>query len=83
VRTLDAVEKLCNALDSLLCEQLPMCNHPRHLATFVYFSEERFGLRWYDPDELKHDAFAIWMPISGPRAERGRCTKDIPLPENP
>lgn len=83
VRTLDAIEKLCNTLDSLLCEQVPLRNDPRNLAIFVYFGEERFGLRWYDPDELARDTFAVWMPISGPRAERGRCAKDIPLPENP
>lgn len=83
VRMLNAVEKLCNTLDSLLCEQVPMRKDPRNLATFVYYGEERFGLRWYDPEELEHDAFAIWMPVSGPRAERGQCAKDIPLPENP
>lgn len=71
VRTLNALDRLRCTLDSLICEQVPMRQDPRHLATFVYYGEERFGLRWYDPDELEHDAFAIWTPVSGPRAERG------------
>jgi hypothetical protein len=79
---LNALDRLRCTLDSLICEQVPMRQDPRHLATFVYYGEERFGLRWYDPDELEHDAFAIWAPVSGPRAERGRCAQDIRLPED-
>jgi len=82
VRTLKALDQLRCTLDSLICGQVPLRRDPRNLATFVYYGEERLGLRWYDPDELKNDAFAVWTPISGPRAERGRCAQDAHLSED-
>lgn len=81
LRVLNALDRLRCTLDTLLCKQAPLRRDPRDLATFVYYGEERFGLRWYDPEELEHDAFALWTPVSGPRAERGCCAQAVRSPE--
>lgn len=79
LRVLNALERFACTMDTLLCAQVPLARDPRNLATYVYYGEERFGLRWYDPEEIERDDFVIWTMVSGPRAERGCCAQDIRL----
>lgn len=77
-RALYAIDQLRCTLDSLLHKCVPRNRDPRNLTNTVYYGDVRFGLRWYDLEELEHDAFAIWGPV--PRRQAGTCTKPHPLP---
>jgi hypothetical protein len=62
LKTLLALDQLRHSLDDQLHHQISFDRDPRRVTAQVYFGEQRFHLRSYDPDELEADLFAPWAP---------------------
>jgi hypothetical protein len=60
MRVITAIDQLRSSLDDRLYYQAPPSHDPRRIAPLVYFGEQRFHLRSYDPDEMEADVFASW-----------------------
>jgi hypothetical protein len=60
MRVITALDQLRSSLDDGLYYQAPPSCDPRRIAPLVYYGEQHFHLRSYDPDEIDADVFASW-----------------------
>jgi hypothetical protein len=60
--TVTALDRLRDGLDDWLYRQAPPGRDPRHIRQSVYYGDQHFHLRFYDPAEIETDVFASWTP---------------------
>jgi len=60
MRAVTALDQLRSSLDDRLYYLAPPSRDPRRIAPLVYFGEQHFHLRSFDPIEMEEDAFASW-----------------------
>lgn len=60
ISAITALDKLRSSLDDRLYRQAPPFRDPRRIAPLVYFGEQHFHLRSYDPGAMETDVFASW-----------------------